>query len=60
MSSKNIVKVYSLSKITKETKKIRMFQADLQTLSNFRVLSREVASLFGMYDNVTGFFSKGT
>ena len=60
MSSKDIVKVYSLSKNTKETKKIKMFQADPETLSSFRSLRGKVKFLFGMYDNVTEFFWKGT
>ena len=42
MSSKDIVKVYSLSKNTKETKKIKMFQADPETLSSFRSLRGKV------------------
>lgn len=56
MSSKDIVKVYSLSKNTKETKKIKMFQADPETLSSFRSLRGKVKFLFGMYSDITELF----
>ena len=59
MSSKDIVRVYSLSKNTKETKKIKMFQADPETLSSFRSLRGKVKSLFGMYSDITELFWKG-
>ena len=46
MASKNIVKVYELSKSTKEIKSIRMFQADQEILNHFYDLRSNIITLF--------------
>ena len=49
MANEIVVKVSQLSKSTKETKRIRMFQVVPGILNDLQDLQKQVASLFGFY-----------
>ena len=59
MASEITVKVFKLSKKTKEAKQIRMFPADQEILNSFRDFKTKVADLFVYPDDYMDLFWKG-
>lgn len=59
MASEITVKVFKLSKKTKEAMQIRMFPADQEILNSFKDFRAKVGNLFIYPDNLMDLFWKG-